>query len=346
MEAIRSEPTVRSARKGPSPLQARWTGNNAVAGLVAMVGLAVAVFAVAGKGFLSPFNVNSITQLAAEDVVIGFAQAMVIVLGRMNLAVGGIGAVTGAVSGWLLTATDLPLTAVLLIGVAVGGLAGALIAIVEFRSGLNSFVVTLAFLSIYSGGVLVTTEAVHFRIPVRGFVQFGNGKLGTPYVSPLVVVTLVVAVLLWLFYHRTATGWKSIAVGSNERAARVSGVDVQHVVLVGFIGSGMLCAVAAIMEMARVGEASPGLGSTWMFPSFIAPVLGGVALAGGRMSVGGIVLGALFYDSLSSGLVLVGVPTYWLGLAQGGVLLIALLTVQTGAVGRLRRTALLGARHG
>ena len=299
---------------------------------------AVLLFSILGKGFLSPFNLNSLTQLAAQDIVIGLAQTVMIVLGRMNLAVGGIAALVGAVFGSL-AERGIPIPTLIVIALIVGALAGGLMAIAELATGLNAFIVTLAFLSIYSGAVIVATEAHHYRIPSPEFIKFGNGSLFTPHLSMLMLVAGIVAVGMWLFYFRTPFGWKAVAIGANEKAAVASTVHRKRTVALGYVISGVLCAIAALMEIARVGEASPALGSAWLFPSFIGPVLGGVALTGGVVTIAGVVLAALFYDTLASGLVLIGVPTYWLEFAQGLILLGALILIEmrTGMFRKLLR---------
>lgn len=330
---------LRSAGGLAQRLIGSWS-TSVVAGLLLLIVGAWIIFTVVGHGFLSSFNINSLTQLAAEDIVIGFAQAALLVLARMNLAVGGIGVAVVTTCGFLDTSTSLPLGVILLIGLAVGAVAGALIAVAELRSHLSSFIVSLAFLSIYTGGVLLLTKAVHYRISSPALSRLGNGNLVTPYLSPLLGVAVVVGVVMWLLYFHTGLGWRSLAVGANERAAAASGVNVGRVVLAGYVISGLLCAIAGVMEMSRLAEASPATGASWLFPSFIGPVLGGVALSGGEISIGGVFLGALFYDSIASGLVILNVSTYWLDLAQGLVLLGALLLWQLRTALGMRRRAL------
>jgi len=305
--------------------------------LAALCAVTWVVFVAVGDGFLSSFNVNSLTQLVSQGVVIGLAQAVLMVLGRINLAVGGVGVTVVGVIGLLSTHTVLPLGVVLLTALAVGALAGALMAAVEFLSGLSSFVVTLAFLSVYQGGVLLATQATHYPISSSTLLTLGNGNFVSPYVSPLLVIALAAAALLWLVYFRTAVGWKSLAVGANERAAAVSGINVRRTVLFGYVLSGLLSGLAAVMETARLAEASPSTGGDWLLLSFIGPLLGGVALSGGRMSIGGILLGSAFYGSIFSGLVIMNVSTYWLTLAQALVLLAALLLGQLSGLRLPRR---------
>jgi ribose transport system permease protein len=298
-------------------------------GLVLLIALTWTAFTIAGSGFLGSFNLYSIGQLAARDAVLGMAQAMLVAAARMNLAVGGIGAVCTSLLGYLLVSVGAPLWLAVPVILGVGVLAATLMGFAELTTGLSSFVVTLAFLSVYSGGALLATGGRQFQITSQALTALGNGTLLSPAICPLVGVALACGVLCWLLYFRNSLGWKILAVGANERAARVSGVNVSRVVLAAYGLSGLLCAVASIMNASYELNVNAGFGSDWLLPSFIAAVLGGVALTGGEVSVVGILLAALFYDSLQSGLTIVNVPSYWIELPQGLVLLVAVLLDQT-----------------
>jgi ribose transport system permease protein len=298
-------------------------------GLVLLIALTWTAFTVAGSGFLGSFNLFSIGQLAARDAVLGMAQAMLISVARMNLSVGGIGAVCTSLLGYLLVSAGTPLWIALPLVCVVGVLAAVLMGFAELITGLSSFVVTLAFLSIYSGGALLVTGGYQFQITSQALTSLGNGTLLSPAICPLVGVAVVCGLLCWLLYFRNSLGWKMLAVGANERAARVSGVNVPRIVLAAYGLSGLLCAVASIMNASYELNVNAGFGSDWLLPSFIAAVLGGAALTGGEVSVAGILLAALFYDSLQSGLTIINVPSYWIELPQGLVLLVAVLLDQT-----------------
>jgi ribose transport system permease protein len=292
------------------------------------------VFGIGGSGFLGSFNLYSVVQLAARDAVLGMAQAALLVVARVNLAVGSIGAICASLLGYLLVSASVPLPLALLSVCVVGVLASVLMGVVELRSGLSSFIVTLAFLSAYGGAALLATRADQYEITSSVLNRLGNGSLLASSICPLAVVALVCGVLVWLLYTRNGLGWRMLAVGSNEQAARVSGVNVPVVVLASYAISGLLCAVAAVMESAYQLNVNAGVGSDWLLPSFIAPILGGVALSGGDISVIGILLAALFYDSLQSGLTILNVPSYWLELAEGVVLLAAVVLDQMRRVRR------------
>ena len=297
-------------------------------GLVLLIGLTWTAFTLAGSGFLGSFNLFSIGQLAARDAVLGMAQAMLLVAGRMNLAVGGIGAVCTSLLGFLLVSVHAPLWLALLLVCGVGVFAALLMGFAELVTGLSSFVVTLAFLSVYTGGALLVTGGRQFQITSQALTSLGNGTLLSPAICPLVAIALACGGLCYLLYFYNSLGWKMLAVGANERAARVSGVNVPRVVLAAYGLSGLLCAIAAIMNASYELNVNAGFGSDWLLPSFITAVLGGVALTGGEVSVVGILLAALFYDSLQSGLTIINVPSYWIELPQGCVLLAAVLLDQ------------------
>jgi ribose transport system permease protein len=303
-------------------------GQTSAFGLVLLIGLTWTAFTIAGSGFLGSFNLFSIGQLAARDAVLGMAQAMLVVAARMNLAVGGIGAVCTSLLGFLLVSVAAPLWLAVLL-VCVGGvLAALLMGCVELTTGLSSFVVTLAFLSVYAGGALLVTGGRQFQITSQALTVLGSGTLLSPAICPLVAVAIACGMVCWLLYFRSSLGWKMLAVGANERAARVSGINVPWVVLAAYGLSGLLCAIAAIMNASYELNVNAGFGADWLLPSFIAAVLGGVALTGGEVSVVGILLAALFYDSLQSGLTIINVPSYWIELPQGLVLLVAVLLDQ------------------
>lgn len=331
-----------AAISGVGRFRARIADQTSAVGLVLLIVATWTVFGVFGSGFLGSFNLYTVGQLAARDAVLGMAQALLVVVARMNLAVGSVGAICVSLLGYLLVSLSLPLPLVLLVVAFAGILASLLMGWVELRTGLSSFIVTLAFLSAYGGGALLLTRGAQYQISSSILSRLGNGTFLTSGLCPLVIVALVCGVLVWLLYSRNSMGWKMLSVGANERAARASGVNVARVVLASYAVSGLLCAVAAVMESSYELNVNAGIGANWLLPSFIAAVLGGVALTGGEISVLGLVLAALFYDSLQSGLTIRNVPSYWLDLAEGLVLLAAVILDQTR---RRRRRRSRQSRH-
>lgn len=314
------------------------SGGARIASLLGLTVVAWVMFSALGEGFLSAFSLFALTQAVAVSAIVGFAQAALLVLGRINLAVGGIGVVVSATVGVLDNYTSIPVLWIIVIALVTGAVAGAVMAMVEIYSGLNSFVVTLAFLSVYQGGVLLLTQAAHYPIDLPEFLSIGNGQFLAPWLSPLLVITVVVAAGLWVLYFRTVPGWQSRAVGANQRAAEASGINVRRAVLLGYVVSGVLCAVAGMMVTAQLADSSPTTGSDWLLLSFVGPLLAGVLITGGSISIWGILVGGIFYASIFSGFAVLNVPTYWLTLLQAVVLLIALVLGRARLTRSSRRT--------
>lgn len=308
-------------------------------GLLLLTVASWAVYAQVGNGFLSSFNLFTLSQLVAETAVIGAAQLVVVATGRLNLAVGAVGAVTVMSTGWLAGPAGVPLVPALLIGVVEGAICGAVMGVLERVTGLGSFIVTLAMASVYTGIVLIASGGAAVSALPEPLTDFGANPLVLESLSWLVVPMAIVYGGLWLLYRRTRAGWQMLAVGANERAASLGGVPTDGVVVATFALSGALSAVAAIMEMSRVASALPSLGSDWLLLAFVVPVLGGTALRGGAVALGGALVAALFVVSINSGLVSLGVNAYWQEFAQAVVLLLAILADRaTRRTGDLRRS--------
>ncbi len=293
--------------------------------LLALTALSWLAYRALGDGFLSSYNLFTLSQLASETLLIGFSQLVIVVIGRLNLAVGALGVAAVMATGWLMAAAGVDPRLALPLGIAFGGLLGLVLGWLELATGLGSFIVTLAMSSIIVGAVLILSGGAAISTIPSAVADFSNDTLFTPALSWLAVPALVVAALLWLLYHRTVWGWRMLAVGANQRAAELSGVRVRDTVLASFALSGMLAAGAGLLEMSRVAAALPSLGVGWLLSSLVVPVLGGTALAGGSVSVTGALVAAVFIESIDSGLVSLDVPAYWQQFAQAIVLLAAVL---------------------
>ena len=223
-------------------------------------------------------------------------------------------------AGWTLVELHWPvlltLGLVVLLGMLMGGLNGWL----TVRTGINSFIVTLALSYVYMGLLLILTRGHGFSgLPV--LPQIGS-RMVYQIFSPMLIVPLVLGLGLFLLYRHSVLGQQMLATGANLQAARMSGLPVDRVLLLSHVISGALTALAAIMETARLAAALPIVGEDWLLPAFLLPVLGGTLLNGGHVSVGGTLLGALLVATLQNGLQLFQVGTYWVRFFLGLMLLI------------------------
>jgi len=297
-------------------------------GLVLLIVVFAVVFALSTSGFLSPFNLFSLGRNAAVNIMIGLSMMAVIVTGGLNLAVGAMGVSAAMASGFMIEVLGIPWPLALLGGLALGAGLGFINGFMVVRTGLHSFIITLATMSIFFGVMIFLTRAEAYRELPDAFSAFGKMKFGT-YFSPLLLVTLAVALALAWLYRFTVTGREMLAAGASPAAAELSGINVGRAIILCHMLSGILAGIAALMLVTRNGAAIPSmagqLGQDWLLPAFLGPVLGGTLLQGGKVSVLGTVLGAFLVTMLSSGLLMLQIGAFWVQTFLGLMLLVAVL---------------------
>jgi ribose transport system permease protein len=282
-------------------------------------------FSAVATGFTSDFNLFALLRFASIQITIGFAQMVVLSIGDMSLAVGAIGGASGMFAGWVMQSLGIPPLAAVPLALAAGLLLGFGNALLIIWTRLNSFIVTLATASLITGAMLIVTHAKPFSNLPDSFTSFSEIEVAGLPISPLVLVMLGVGVVLFLLYRNLSLGREMLAVGANRRAARMSGLSVDRVVLLTHGMSGALAATAGLMAIAAQHTASPGLGSDWLLASFVSPAIGGTLLSGGLVSVPGTILGGVLLATISSGLLLMNIDNFWLTVVLGLVLLVAVV---------------------
>ena len=314
-------------RMGSSLSQGRFFLTNEF-GLILLIVVFAVIFGVAAGGFLSPFNLFTLGRSAAINIMIGLSMMAVIVTGGLNLAVGAIGVSAAMACGYLIEVLGVPWPLALIGGLATGAALGFINGWTVIRTGLHSFIITLATMGIFFGVMIFLTRAEAYRGLPPIFAAFGKMKLAT-YFSPLLLVTLVTALALSFLYRRTVLGREMLASGARPEAAELSGIRVDRIFIACHVLSGLLAALAALMLVTRTGAAIPSmagqLGQDWLLPAFLGPVLGGTLLQGGKVSVLGTCLGALLVTMLTSGLLLLQLGEFWVQTFLGLLLLLAVL---------------------
>lgn len=297
-------------------------------GLILLIVVFAIIFGFATRGFFSPFNMFALGRNSAVNIMIGLSMMSVIVTGGLNLAVGAMGVCAAMACGWLIEGVGLPWPLAIVGGLGFGAALGWINGWTVVRTGLHSFIITLATMSIFFGVMIFLTKAEAFRELPDVFSNFGRSRVLT-YVSPLILVTLGVALLLSWLYRGTLLGREMLAAGASPAAAELSGIRVGRMVILCHMLSGALAGIAALMLVARNGAAIPSmagqLGQDWLLPAFLGPVLGGTLLQGGKVSVLGTVLGAFLVTMLTSGLLMLQVGAFWVQSFLGLMLLVAVL---------------------
>jgi ribose transport system permease protein len=300
-------------------------------GLIVLIVVFAIVFSTLSPMFLSKFSLFALGRTAAVNIMIGFAMMVVIVTGGLNLAVGAIGVSAAMFGGWLMQGAGLHWAPAVAGGACGwGALLGALNGIVIVRSGLHSFIITLATMSIIFGGMIFITQAQFLpRDLTRLLEPSGECRFwGVVPARPPPLRRRRRRALGDVCLHRA----RSADPGGRrepEAAAELSGIRVERTIIWSHALSGALAGLAGLMLVSRTGAAIPSmagqLGQDWLLPAFLAPVLGGTLLTGGRVSVPGTLLGGFLVTMLTAGLLLMQIGAFWIQTFLGLLLLVAVL---------------------
>jgi len=298
-----------------------WVPLLAVA-IVASIG-----FALLSDRFLTAFNIYVILSSATLLSLIGFSQLTVLGVGEFSLAVGGIGELVGVAVGHLLVTRGVPLVPAVLGGLLVAVACGVLNGILVAKSGVGGFVITLATGGAFAGIALAVTETASYTGLPPQLNLFGTGRIGPlPYVM---AVGLLAAAGLGILYRWRRTGRMMLAVGGNVEAAQLSGLSKTRAIVWAHGLSGLLAGIAGIVAMAQLHEAHPSAGTGWLIQSFTLPIIGGTLLAGGEVSILGILVASLILATIDDGLILVNLDSYWVTLVEGVLVFLAVLLGRT-----------------
>lgn len=285
-----------------------------------LVSLAV-VLSVSSDSFLTSEN---LLNLLNGNVVLGLTAlgaTLVIIAGGFDLSNGAVYALCGVISAWLAIRVD-PLIGLfcgVLAGVAVGSLNGALISWLN----LNAFLATLATGLMFGGFALYITDGFLVDVtPYSAFTTLGEDEiLGLPVpVVILIAATFATALIL----GRTRFGRHVYAVGGNPEAARLSGISATRIRIGVFAASGLLAALAGVIDVAKSGTGQASAGGTIPLDAISAVVIGGTSIMGGRGSVWRTVIGVLLLALIHNGFNLLNVAPYFQNLLTGLIIIVAI----------------------
>jgi ribose transport system permease protein len=317
--------TISAAQTAQSPRRTRRLSSLAAAPLAGVIAALVAIFAIScllSPHFLTPFNMTIIARSLAFVGLVTIGQAMLLILGELDLSVGAIGGLSAVVGGILMVQMGwnpwLSLGLCLLLGTTCGLVNGLLVTLLR----LHSLVLTIGMAGVYGGLNLVVTKGVAITgIPFDiGFL--GRGMwLGLPVPFLLMLALLALAAFL---VFRTAFGRYIYAIGNNAAAARMLGIRVDQVRVVVFAMAGFLASFAGMLMVARLGTAQPSIGDSWVLPPIAAAVIGGVATTGGVGSPVGAIFGAAIIGVIENIIVLFGVSPYWQSVVSGAIVVLAI----------------------
>jgi len=304
-----------------------------VAGLIVL--LAVVNIATHGD-FLAPGNVLNILRQIAVNAILATGQTFVIITAGIDLSVGSLIALTGVLMAGTLGWAQAPLIGLLLavlVGIGAGGIAGAINGTPVVKFGLPPFITTLAMMLMARGLAFMISGGRPIEIDNNPFDALGSGllfrglsKISTvPGIPVPIIIMLAVVIVASYALGQTRFGRYVYAIGGNEEAARLSGINVGRVKLSVYVISGALAGLASLLLAARLSSGIPQSGTGYELQSIAAVVVGGTSLMGGRGSIGGTFVGALLIGVLYNVMNLLNVQSYAQDVVLGAVILVAVL---------------------
>lgn len=305
--------------------------------LIALVILCV-IIAVLSDKFLTMDNGWNVLRQISVNICISVGMTLIVLTAGIDLSVGSVLALCGAITAGLLKngikmpSADLFIGFTLLGALQAGIIAGALLGLfngfVITKFKVPPFVGTLAMLTIARGLTMLWTQGHPISNLGSSFAVIGTGwLLGIPV--PVWIAGWVVLIAVFIT-RQTRLGRYIYAIGGNENAAILSGISINKVKLIVYSMAGALAAVGGIMVTSRLDSAQPNAGTGYELDAIAAVVIGGTSLSGGKGSIGGTVMGAVIIGVLNNGLVLLNVSPFWQQVVKGAVILIAVIIDKGG----------------
>ena len=294
---------------------------------LALVALIV-FFTLQSPAFLTDTNVMNILRQSSVLAIAAIGATVVLICAGIDISQGAIMALAGIISVAAVQTLGMPDGAALMLALLAACAVGLLNGVLSEYIRIPAFIATLGTALVVRGIGFVYTEGRSIGFgrgvdPTGQFIQWlGKGFIG-PVPVP-VVVMVVLYLVAWGVMRRTTWGLHTYAIGSSERAARVAGLRVTRHRIQVYALAGVLSGLAGVILAGRLGSASPSLGVGVEFDILTAVVLGGTSIYGGKGNIVRTLIGALFLSTLTNGLILMNVPSFYQQISVGIVLLAAL----------------------
>lgn len=309
---------------------------------IVLLALLIAIVIIEPK-FLSFTNFKNIFAQSATRIIIALGAGMVLIVRGADLSTGRMIGLAAVVSASLMQQTNyaykmypnlaelpliVPILVVAVMCAILGTITGLAIAILK----VPPIIATLSMqLALYGASSIYFDRPPYGAQPIGGIskdmIKIGTGyiKVGGIQIPYLICIAFVICIFTWIVWNKTKFGKYMYAIGGNPEAAKVSGVKVVLIQVLVYASAAVLYAIAAVLEVGRIGSASNTTGNAYEMDAIAACVVGGVSMSGGIGSVGGIVIGVLIFTVINYGLAFIGVNMYWQYIVKGLVILLAVI---------------------
>lgn len=313
--------------------------------LLVFIGMLIAVFLaeflfvrggdLSRVAFVRPMNVSNVMMQVSVTGILAIGMTMIMISGGIDLSVGQMVSFIGTMTAWLIRTGGWAPGLAILFGVVVAVAFQVLMGFIISRTKLEPFIVSLGFMSIYRGFVYLITNgrelSIHGQFTFLGQTYFDitqQLRIGMP-----VVIFVVLVIVMALVFKYTKFGRRVYAVGGNEQAAYLAGINVKNSKLIFYALNGLFVAIASLTLLSRLGTGNPLMGEGREIEVIAAVVVGGTALSGGRGDVVGTLIGVLLLGIISNALNILGVNPHWQYIMRGVLIVAAVLIGYLSSIG-------------
>jgi ribose transport system permease protein len=291
-----------------------------IIGLIAMI---AAFSFLSPRAFPTASNFTNVLNQASLAMIIAAGLTLAVVVGELDLSIGFAASLHGILVTGLIVSNKLPIPLAILIVLAVGAVIGLVNGFIVTKIKVNSVIATLGVGTILTGLAFAYSAGVPIVAGVpEAFLQLSLGRwiFGVP--NNIIIMAIVLGGL-WLLVERTPLGQEIQAVGGNPAAARLSGINVDRIKILGFVISGVCAALTGVLLASRLGSGTTSAADGYLLTAFAAVFLGSATLRDGEFHVLGTLIGALIIAFGFNGLNIFGAPTFSQFILQGAILIVA-----------------------
>lgn len=283
-------------------------------GMIMILFLMVIIMTVVEPVFIKSANLINIFKQVAVIGTLAYGVTLIIITGGIDLSSGSVVALVGVVAASFAGPGENIIIAIVL-GLLVGTACGFTNGFILAKTGIPPFIVTLGMMTVARGLALTYSNGRPISDISDAFLYVGTGKIG--FMPVAVIIFLLMGLITHILLRRTTFGKKIYAIGGNEQAAQVCGINVKKSIIIIYAYAGLMSAVGGIILTARVSSGNPTAGMAYELDAIASAVIGGTSLNGGIGFISGTIIGALIIGVLNNGLTLIGVSPYLQQIIKG-----------------------------
>jgi ribose/xylose/arabinose/galactoside ABC-type transport system permease subunit len=292
--------------------------------IIAFILLLIVLSILSPNAFAKPANLINILKQASINGILAMGMMFVIVSGGIDLSVGSIVALTGVVAASFAHPGEYPLIVPVILSMVIGAAVGLVNGVSVAIGTIPPFIVTLGMMTIVRGLALIAANGQPVFGITKVFERISGGFLFNS-IPHLVVYFVIVTIICAFVITRTVFGRRVYAIGGNETAAKVSGINVNKIKIAVYTISGFLAGLSGLLLASRLISGSPTSGQSYELDAIAAVIIGGVSMSGGAGKWYGVVIGALLIAVIGNGLDILNVSSHFQLIIKGSIIIVAVL---------------------